>query len=56
MLPPKAPGHSPPNASSPAGATATRPSIGRRSIVMLRLRLSGSSVVAVIDSWSIRHS
>jgi hypothetical protein len=29
MLPPKSPGQSPPQASSPAGATATRPSIGR---------------------------
>ena len=30
MLPPKLPGHSPPQASCPAGATATRPSIGRK--------------------------
>ncbi len=29
MLPPKLPGHSPPNTSVPAGATARRPSIGR---------------------------
>ena len=37
MLPPKGPGQRPPNASSPAGATATRPSMGRRGMVT-RLR------------------
>ena len=44
MLPPKLPGHIPPNASSPAGATATRPSIG----------LSGSSMRLLADSGRSR--
>ena len=43
MLPPNGPGHRPPNSSSPAGATATRPSIGARGTVIDFIWLLGRS-------------
>ena len=43
MFPPKLPGHRPPQASSPAGATATRPSIGWSGISMRFEREFGRS-------------
>ena len=48
MLPPNGPGQRPSNASSPSGATATRPSIGRRGTVAVRLALPGRSTVRVL--------
>ena len=49
MLPPKSPGHRPPNASAPSGATATRPSIGRSGDRRpTSIALSGRSTVPVM--------
>ena len=48
MLPPKRPGQSPPNASSPSGAAATRPSIGSSGTVIDFIALPGRSTVPVM--------
>ena len=48
MFPPKSPGQSPLNASWPRGATATRPSIGLRSISMVGMRGESGNVVRPI--------
>ena len=48
MFPPKRPGQRPSNASSPSGATATRPIIGRSGTVTDLMRLPGRSTVPVI--------
>ena len=56
MLPPKGPGHSPPKASAPDGATATRPSMGRRGTVTVFVALPGRSTVPVMRSRSRRHT
>ena len=56
MLPPNGPGHRPPNASSPAGATATRPSIGASGTVIDFIRLPGRSTVPVMRWRSSRQT
>jgi hypothetical protein len=53
MLPPKSPGHSPGHAASPAGATATRPSIGRSGTSMRLLAEPGMSSTPSIRARSI---
>ena len=56
MLPPKSPGQSPAKASSPRGATATRPSIGWRSISIRFTRLFGISVTPTMRVVSRRQT
>ena len=56
MLPPKFPGQSPSKAASPAGATATRPSIGRSGTVIDLVALPGRSTVPVMRSRSRRQT
>ena len=56
MLPPKLPGHSPPQASWPAGATATRPSIGRSGNSMRLLAELGRSRMPTLRARSSCHT
>ena len=56
MLPPKSPGHRPSQTCSPAGATATRPSMGRSGSSMRLLADAGMSRMPVIRARSIRQT
>jgi hypothetical protein len=56
MFPPNRPGHRPSNASSPSGAVATRPIIGRSATVADFEALPGRSTVPVMRSRSSRHT